>query len=233
MKNKVGRILILVGIGIVTLTALGQASAAPPVSLQLTDTIERHGITWKFSEKVRVGRFVNGDNYAVGPVTIVSITPAPTPNRNGSVLNLPPNQGESGFDDRVVGGRWNPKLRAALPIKLKPNDILISSISVEKMDELPAPLRPADKAGSPVRTVSVLTCLAEPRRRMPSARRTAITMSRNCIRAQIAPGVVTAVAAHRYPAADGNERTVHARRVGAAVRAALAGHLFFWIRRGD
>jgi hypothetical protein len=42
---------------------------------------------------------------------------------------------------------------------MKPGDSLISTISVEKMGELPAPLRPKDKAVSPVRSASVLTCL--------------------------------------------------------------------------
>lgn len=142
--------------------SLPGAAEVKPAALENLDTVERHSITWKFSEKATVGRFVNGDYYVVGPVAIVSITPAPTHTRNGSVLNLPPHQGESGFDDRVAGGRWNPKLRATLPITMKPNDILVSSISVEKVGELPAPLRPSDRAQSPVRTVSVLTCLAEP-----------------------------------------------------------------------
>lgn len=147
----------------VMLPAIGDPGpASGRVSLQLTDTVERHGITWKLAEKRQVGRFVNGDHYVIGPVTIVDITPKPTPARNGSVLNLPVDQGRSGFDDRVVGGRWDPKLRAELPINMKPGDILVSTHSVENLQELPAPLRPSDKAGSPVRSASVLTCVAEP-----------------------------------------------------------------------
>ena len=130
--------------------------------LEARDSVSWYGIIWKFERKAPIGRFVNGEPYVVGPVTVVSIEPPPTPGRNGSVLNLPPRPGESGFDDRVVGGRWNPKLRAEPPIRMNPGDILISSISVEKRRELPAPLRPSDKAQSPVLSVSVLTCLAEP-----------------------------------------------------------------------
>jgi len=138
------------------------AAAANGPDLQLTDSIERHGITWTLAAKTQVGRFVNGDCYVVGPVTVMAVSPAPTPERNGSSLNLPLRAGYSPFDARSPGGRFDPKMRTELPLEMNPGDILISSISVEKMREFPAPLRPADRALSPVRTVSVLTCLAEP-----------------------------------------------------------------------
>jgi hypothetical protein len=108
-----------------------------------------------------VGWFVNGDYYMVDDVTIVSITPIPEGGRNGSVLNLPTHPAKSGFDARVRQGRYDPGLRASLPIYMKPGDSLISTISVEKMEDLPAPLRPSDKSISPVRTAAVLTCLAK------------------------------------------------------------------------
>jgi hypothetical protein len=130
--------------------------------LMLTDTVTRYGITWRFSEKARVGQFVNGDYYVVGPVTILSITPKPTPGRNGSVLDLPPLKDRSGFDDRSPGNRFDASMRAEPPIHMRPGDALISSISVEQMGQLPAPMRPSDKALSPVRTVSVLICLDKP-----------------------------------------------------------------------
>jgi len=128
----------------------------------VTDVVSQHGITWEFGTKVQVGRFVNGDYYVVGPVTIVSVTPRPENGRNGSVLNLPPVNARSGFDSRVAGGRYDPKLAVALPVSIKPGDALVSSISVREMRELPAPLRPADRSHSPVRSVAVLTCLADP-----------------------------------------------------------------------
>jgi hypothetical protein len=78
------------------------------------------------------------------------------------VLNLPPVSAQSGFDDRVARGRYDPNLVVQLPVSMKPGDALVSSISVKKMRELPAPLRPADRSHSPVRSVAVLSCLAEP-----------------------------------------------------------------------
>ena len=85
-----------------------------PLDLPLTDTVLQHGITWKFQEKVRVGRFVNGNYDVVGPVTVVAITPRPESGRNGSVLNLPPVNARSGFDSRVVGGRYDPEAAIAV-----------------------------------------------------------------------------------------------------------------------
>ncbi len=144
------------------LAAAAPAPQPQQAELSLTDTVSQHGITWKFEEKVRVGRFVGGDYYVVGPVKIIAVTPPPENGRNGSVLNLPPVNARSGFDDRVAGGRYDAKLAAGLPVSMKPGDALVSSISVTKMRELPAPLRLADRSHSPVRSVAVLTCLAEP-----------------------------------------------------------------------
>jgi hypothetical protein len=151
--------LLVLGLSLFACTA---SDAEPAQSLPLADSVSHFGVTWRFSEKAPVGRFVTGDPYVVGPVTVVDIAPRPTPTRNGSVLNLPPDQSVSGFDDRVEAGRWAPQLRAELPIRLRPGDALLSSISVEKTGELPAPLRPSDKTHSPVLTVSVLTCLDAP-----------------------------------------------------------------------
>ena len=53
---------------------------------QFREKISQFGITWTFDGKVPVGKFVNGDYYVVGDVTVVSITPKPENGRNGSVL---------------------------------------------------------------------------------------------------------------------------------------------------
>jgi hypothetical protein len=129
--------------------------------IRLSDSITQHGITWKFSTAVPVGRFVNGDYYVVGPATITSITPKPENGRNGSVLNLPVDPEKSGFDSRVLEKRYDPRLRANIPIVMKPGDSLISTISVEKVGEMRSPMNPHERTMSPVRTASVLTCVKE------------------------------------------------------------------------
>src|SRR5690606_6636992 len=63
-------------------------------------SVSRHGVTWVFDKDYPTGQYANGDPWVVGPVTITSITPAPTNGRNGTVIN--PSLGTSqGFDDRV------------------------------------------------------------------------------------------------------------------------------------
>src|ERR1019366_9945481 len=54
---------------------------APPTpkldALPLKDSVSQYGITWTFEKPARVGQFINGDLYVVGPVAIVKIDPAP------------------------------------------------------------------------------------------------------------------------------------------------------------
>jgi|ERR1035441_4028948 hypothetical protein len=43
--------------------------------LPLKDSVSQYGISWAFDKPARVGQFINGDWYVVGPVTIKAITP--------------------------------------------------------------------------------------------------------------------------------------------------------------
>src|SRR5580692_146035 len=45
--------------------------------LPLRLSVSEYGITWHFGQPTRVGQFVNGDWYVVGPVTVTSIEPKP------------------------------------------------------------------------------------------------------------------------------------------------------------
>lgn len=142
-----------------------KASTPPPSGLPLLDSVSVDGVTWRFLQKAPVGRFINGDYYVVGNVTVKSVRPLPTAERNGSVLNLPvTNQEASGFDSRVVSGRFRANLRARFPLAMKPGDALISSISLDTIGSIEPWLREGnnEKPESPVKTVSVLTCLAAP-----------------------------------------------------------------------
>ena len=137
--------------------------AAPALSeLPLRSEVECDGIKWKFSEPKRVGRFVTGDYYVVGPATVVEITPAPTsvPGRNGSQLDIPASLEKSGFDDRIGYDRYDAALRVFPPVALKPGQKLASSRSAAT--RLPCVLRPRDRSESPVASVSILTSVPEP-----------------------------------------------------------------------
>ena len=45
--------------------------------LPLVPSVSQYGITWTFEKPARAGRFVNGDWYVVGPVTVKAIDPKP------------------------------------------------------------------------------------------------------------------------------------------------------------
>jgi len=141
--------------------ASGEAGAA---AVELVDSVTDHGVTWTFDAPHSVGRFVTGDYWVICPVTIESVTPAPGGGRNGSVLNVPPVQDETGFDDRTVENRYEPSLAVGFPLAMEPGDSLASSISVEQPGLVENWLREGsgESSDSPVASVSVLTCLAEP-----------------------------------------------------------------------
>ena len=131
--------------------------------LVLTNQITQDGITWTLSQPQRAGRFVNGDYYVVGPVTVNNIQPLPTPTNglHGSMLNIRPNIQHSGFDSRIESARYDPSLRVYPPITLTPGNKLISSRSAGATNP-PCVMRPFDTSVSPVASVSILTCVAAP-----------------------------------------------------------------------
>lgn len=130
--------------------------------LQSVDSVSIDGIAWRFSESVQAGRFINGDYYVVGPVTVTSISPPPTAGRNGSVKNLGVDPGVSGFDDRVSSSRFRENLQAQLPIALEPGDALVSSISLDSIGQYEPWLREGNETpASPIKSYSILTCLSE------------------------------------------------------------------------
>ncbi len=127
-------------------------------------SVSQYGITWRFDKEVPVGRFVTGDYYVVGPVTIVSVSPAPTGTgddfRNGSMLN-PPTTRYSAYDGRFRNG-FRQELAAEFPLQMKPGDSLISADSLEELQQnqvFPNTTRRTETSW--LRTAAVLTCLPE------------------------------------------------------------------------
>jgi hypothetical protein len=129
--------------------------------LPLRTSVEKDGITWTFAQPARVGRFVTGDPYVVGRVTVTAISPAPANGRNGSVKNIRAVDDETGFDSRTEANRFEQDNWANLPVSLVPGDSLVSSISVDRVGSIRRWLFDND-TGSPVRTVSILTSVAKP-----------------------------------------------------------------------
>ncbi len=148
------------GTGLLSRAETPQASQ--DADLPLLPAVTRHGITWTFEKPVPVGRFVNGDSHAVGPVPVSAIDPPPRDGRNGSVVNLPAEANRGGFDDRTRQGRCDSTLRVAPPLRLVSGDALVSTMSFDEVGMTGRALRPRDRTISLVRSAAVLTCLAAP-----------------------------------------------------------------------
>lgn len=148
--------------------------------------VSQYGVTWTFSEPRRVGRFVNGDWWVVGPAAVVRVTPTPGPAPEGEVTEIKKNQfGDAahqndrrmrngsmivingstrqGYDSRVKN--YDPGLSVQFPRLLKPGESLISSISHTSLPNNNFAHKimwsSEKKVGSVLRTAAVLTCLAE------------------------------------------------------------------------
>jgi hypothetical protein len=167
------------------------APAAPKLDeLPPESSVSQYGMTWTFDQPARIGRFINGDFYVVGPVTITEITPEPLYGaeipadqldrmdkerpqeervRNGFMLN-PPAERKVSYDSGVRNW-FDPSLIQKLPVSMKPGDSLVSTISMPMGIVVPPILgiQASDDKGirgvgdsSPVRAAAVLTCVSAP-----------------------------------------------------------------------
>lgn len=103
---------------------VASAWSAPALAAKVS-SVSQYGITWTFSEPREAGQFATGDWWVVGPVTIQTVAPAPTANRNGSSVN--PKGGRQGYDDR--GGEYATTDTVTFPRVLAVDESLVSSIS--------------------------------------------------------------------------------------------------------
>jgi len=126
--------------------------------------VDRHGITWTFDRPARCGRYVNGDWWVLGPISITSIQPASLQDglrvRHGSMRNPSPTSLTQGYDSAMFGngtsGRYDANANIALdvsrdqPLALAPGTSLVSTVSHPIAGQLPQ-----------VESCAVLTCIAE------------------------------------------------------------------------
>ena len=194
-----------------TVYAKDKPPATPRLEdLPLKDSVSQYGITWTFEKPVPVGQFLNGDWYVVGPVTVSAIDPSPRYGkdvadgeldayekgsvkegqrlRNGSMLN-PPARQEVAYDSGIKNW-FRPDQAARLPIRMKPGDSLVSTISLKVGEKVETPYtgqRPralntfvrAEADNSSVRTAAILTCMGEPQ--PPDAFRPAYCDTKNTV----------------------------------------------------
>ena len=160
-------------------------SVAATTLAEQAQSVTQYGITWKFDKAYTVGKFVTGDCWVLGPVTVVSVDPMPGPAaadekgeevksrygvtglvddkrmRNGSMIVLKAGT-DQGYDSRIKN--YDPGLSIKFPCQLAVNRSLISTISNKDfkvplfLDTPPASYM--TKTGNIVlKTGAVLTCL--------------------------------------------------------------------------
>lgn len=122
-------------------------------------SVSQYGITWTFDRPAEVGRFISGDWWVVGPVTVTGVSPAATADRHGSVVN-PPAGDSQGYDSRMA--RFDASLRAEFPCLLKPSESLVSTASVNQVGDRTSETVRGQYCRGPLRTAAVLTCVAAP-----------------------------------------------------------------------
>ncbi|MFW5804204.1 MAG: hypothetical protein ACOCWG_03125, partial [bacterium] len=133
-------------------------------SLGSTDEISQYGITWYFSEEVEYGKFVNGDYWVIGPVTVNTVTPEPGVNDvsnkyiNGSMIDpLVGSESEGAgqaYDERAFD--WNESHVVNFPLTVNPEKpaSIISTISLD-------PTNPDRPGRTCLYTAAVLTIVSQ------------------------------------------------------------------------
>jgi len=141
--------------------ACGSGGGGTPGPTVLANHLLQSGITWNFDGNYVTGRFVNGDWWVKGPVTITSVSPTPSGGRNGSMVNPVP--GTQGYDSRI--NFYDSAVAAEFPLKLKPGSSLVSTVSLGAPDFEGGfkDFRGAKVSASHayLRTAAVLTVVAE------------------------------------------------------------------------
>ena len=163
------------------------AKLPPPADLPKQSSVTQYGITWHFEKPAPVGRFVNGDSYVVGPVTVAWIDPKPIFDeevpateisererrvvknkafvRHGSMLNPPAKQAMA--YDSGIRNFYQSDLRTRIPVNLKPGDCLVSTISLMVGEKSKFSYQGSGgyrehHDDCPIKVAAILTCVAEP-----------------------------------------------------------------------
>ncbi|RZU98370.1 hypothetical protein EV698_0615 [Spiribacter vilamensis] len=148
--------MVLAALGLVTTQALAERQAS---------SLGQHGITWTFDKEYQVGRFITGDYWIVGPVTITEIDPplkeSDFGDRNGTMINAAngkqgldgyrtPRYGQIQYDESL-----NIEARDGLPVTVDPGNSVISAIG-RNLDADGENINPM------LQSVGILTVVSEP-----------------------------------------------------------------------
>jgi hypothetical protein len=141
----------------------GADSTSGGVDVELVSSITQYGITWTFDGEYPAGQFVTGDWWVVGPLNVVEISPAPTSDRNGSMLDP---VGAQAYDARA--GEYDGSKAVTAPLAIDAEHSLVSSISHPEESECDQGGTPGwqtydgDCQRGPIHTQAVLTVVAAP-----------------------------------------------------------------------
>jgi len=129
---------------------LAGTSFSEPGEVKERKELSQYGITWTFDKPVKSGRFITGDWWVIGPVTVTKINPAPgkadssqmgqvkkdnfgetsmindTSMRNGFMV-VEKCYDSQGYDSRTQP--YDASLSKKVPYHLEPNQSIISTIS--------------------------------------------------------------------------------------------------------
>ncbi|MEM1034572.1 MAG: hypothetical protein AAGN82_29810 [Myxococcota bacterium] len=108
----------------------GEAGTGGQAPTTMETSVTQYEITWSFDAAYPVGQFITGDWWVVGPVTIASVSPEPTADRNGSMVD-PVNA--QAYDSRA--GKHDGTKGASFPLLLEPGHSLVSSVSHPEQSE--------------------------------------------------------------------------------------------------
>ncbi|MCK6538035.1 MAG: hypothetical protein L6Q84_34100 [Polyangiaceae bacterium] len=130
--------------------ALAVFLLGPAAQAEKVTSIAQYGVTWTFDQPYESGKFATGDHWVVGPVKVVSVSPAPTGTRHGSAVN--PKGGRQAYDSR--GGGFDATDAVTFPATLAPTSSLVSSVSKPEGSD--------PKNVGPMISQAVLTVVAGP-----------------------------------------------------------------------
>jgi len=137
----------------------GETGSVKTSITRKVSSISQYGITWTFDKEYTVGQFVTGDYWVVGPVRVVSISPAPADGRNGSMVNPMPGEMQA-YDSRNSGYRAS--LGKCPPFDLSPGDSLVSTVSLASYPYRDLMGRSLSSGHAFTKEACILTCVDAP-----------------------------------------------------------------------
>ena len=106
--------------------------ATASVQAEQAQSVSQYGITWTFDKPCTVGKFVNGDYWVLGPVTIKEVTPAWDGKCNGSMVDPIPSLAQGYREAWPMSPKFDEALRAKFPLRLEGTKSLISTIGLKE-----------------------------------------------------------------------------------------------------